>query len=99
MLALRRPLCLLSRRTFASGAATEASPSPSSSNKVQLVLACPDRLVLRKEADLVTVPGSSGVFGVGPNHVPIIDQLQPGILTITDEAEVLVKLLLVTPAL
>ena len=34
------------------------------------------------EAKMVTMKGSSGVFGVLPGHVPTIAQLQPGVVTV-----------------
>ena len=34
------------------------------------------------QAKMVTMKGSSGVFGVLPGHVPTIAQLQPGVVTV-----------------
>ncbi len=36
---------------------------------------------------MVTMKGSSGVFGVLPGHVPTIAQLQPGVVTVEYDGE------------
>merc|ERR550534_166087 len=39
------------------------------------------------QATLVTVPGNAGAFGVSPGHIPVLCELQPGILSVyTDQA-------------
>ena len=74
-------------RLFASAGEAAAATGSSNSNKVLVSLRCPERTVLLEaKADLVTIPGSAGVFGVGPNHVPLLEQLQPGVLTIQNDA-------------
>jgi hypothetical protein len=39
------------------------------------------------QAKMVTMKGSSGVFGVLPGHVPTIAQLQPGLVTVEYDGE------------
>ena len=39
------------------------------------------------EAKMVTMKGSSGVFGVLPGHVPTIAQLQPGVVTVDYDSD------------
>ncbi|EGC31922.1 hypothetical protein DICPUDRAFT_92704 [Dictyostelium purpureum] len=38
-----------------------------------------------KKAQLVTLPGAKGVFGIAKNHVPKISELKPGIVQINHE--------------
>jgi F-type H+-transporting ATPase subunit epsilon len=39
-------------------------------------------MVYRGDADMVVLPGSSGVMGVLPNHSPLLTVLQYGIITV-----------------
>lgn len=45
-------------------------------------LVSPERLVMSGEAEIVTVPGSEGDFGVLEGHAPFLSTLRPGILTV-----------------
>lgn len=53
--------------------------------KVAFELVSPEKLLASIEADMVTVPGSEGDFGVLPNHVPMISTLRPGVITVDAE--------------
>src|SRR5437762_9255190 len=51
--------------------------------KVAFDLVSPERLLLSEEADMVTVPGTDGYFGVLAGHMPLITTLKPGIIDVT----------------
>jgi len=40
-------------------------------------------IMSKKPASLVTVPGASGYFGIAPDHVPVVAELKPGLVSIT----------------
>merc|ERR1719461_2704701 len=50
---------------------------------MNFTLACPQKILLDEEAvRLATVPGAAGAFGVMPGHIPILCEMQPGILSV-----------------
>jgi F-type H+-transporting ATPase subunit epsilon len=55
-------------------------------DKITFELVSPERLLLSVEADMVTVPGSEGDFGVLPGHAPLISSLRPGVIEVTGAA-------------
>jgi F-type H+-transporting ATPase subunit epsilon len=56
-------------------------------DKITFELVSPERLLLSVEADMVTVPGSEGDFGVLPGHAPLISSLRPGVIEVTGAAQ------------
>lgn len=44
-----------------------------------------DRMVFEGDADIVIVPGESGLMGILPNHAPLLSTLRFGILTVKFE--------------
>ena len=52
-------------------------------DKLTFELVSPERLLLSVEADMVTVPGAEGDFGVLPGHAPMISGLRSGVIEIT----------------
>jgi F-type H+-transporting ATPase subunit epsilon len=48
----------------------------------QLDIVTPDRLLQSTQAEMVTIPGTEGEFGVLANHAALISTLKPGIITI-----------------
>jgi len=50
--------------------------------KIAFDIVSPERLLLSDEADMVTVPGSEGEFGVLSGHMPLISTLRPGMIDI-----------------
>ncbi|HEY3777980.1 MAG TPA: F0F1 ATP synthase subunit epsilon [Rhizomicrobium sp.] len=52
-------------------------------DKIAFDLVSPERLLLSDEADMVTVPGSEGDFGVLAGHMPLISTLRPGVIEIS----------------
>ena len=59
--------------------------------KVAFELVSPEKLLASLEADMVTVPGSEGDFGVLPNHVPMISTLRPGVITVDEDANTRIR--------
>jgi F-type H+-transporting ATPase subunit epsilon len=51
-------------------------------DKIAFDIVSPERLLLSDEADMVTVPGSEGDFGVLAGHMPLISTLRPGVVDI-----------------
>jgi F-type H+-transporting ATPase subunit epsilon len=47
-------------------------------DKLTFELVSPERLLLSVEAEMVTVPGMEGDFGVLPGHAPMISGLRAG---------------------
>ncbi|MBA3765930.1 MAG: F0F1 ATP synthase subunit epsilon [Acidobacteria bacterium] len=52
-------------------------------DKIQLEVVTPERRVLSETVDGVQIPGLNGELGILPGHVPLISQLQTGVLTYT----------------
>ena len=51
--------------------------------KIPFDLVSPERLLLSEEADMVTLPGTEGYFGVLAGHMPLITTLKPGVIDVT----------------
>src|SRR5438874_4240620 len=51
-------------------------------DKIAFEIVSPERLLVSDEADMVTVPGAEGDFGVLAGHMPLISTLRPGIIDI-----------------
>jgi F-type H+-transporting ATPase subunit epsilon len=51
-------------------------------DKVAFELVSPEKLLLSTTADMVTVPGAEGDFGVMPGHQPLISTLRPGAIEV-----------------
>ena len=58
-------------------------------DKFPFELVSPERLLLSVDAEMVTVPGAEGDFGVLAGHAPLISSLRPGVIEIdgADDAE------------
>jgi F-type H+-transporting ATPase subunit epsilon len=56
-------------------------------DKIAFDIVSPERLLLSDEADMVTVPGSEGDFGVLAGHMPLISTLRPGVVDIRGGSE------------
>lgn len=50
--------------------------------KIAFDIVSPERLLVSDQADMVTVPGSEGEFGVLTGHMPLISTLRPGVIDI-----------------
>jgi len=55
--------------------------------KLHFELVCPERLLMSADADMVTVPGSEGVFGVMAGHAPFMTSVSPGVIDVLDGRE------------
>ncbi|HTT99239.1 MAG TPA: F0F1 ATP synthase subunit epsilon [Rhizomicrobium sp.] len=51
-------------------------------DKIPFDIVSPERLLVSDEADMVTVPGTDGDFGVLAGHVPLISTLRPGVIDV-----------------
>lgn len=52
------------------------------SDKISFDLVSPERLLLSAEAEMVTLPGTEGYFGVLAGHAPVISTLKPGVIDV-----------------
>jgi F-type H+-transporting ATPase subunit epsilon len=51
-------------------------------DKISFELVSPERLLLSEMAEMVTVPGREGDFGVLAGHAPVISSLRPGVIDV-----------------
>jgi F-type H+-transporting ATPase subunit epsilon len=51
-------------------------------DKIAFDLVSPERLLLSEDAEMVTVPGTEGEFGVLAGHMPVISTLRPGVISV-----------------
>jgi F-type H+-transporting ATPase subunit epsilon len=51
-------------------------------DKISFDLVSPERLLLSETAEMVTVPGREGDFGVLAGHAPLISSLRPGVIDV-----------------
>jgi F-type H+-transporting ATPase subunit epsilon len=49
---------------------------------VHFELVSPERLLMSVDAEMVTLPGGDGDFGVLPGHAPLISTLRPGVIEV-----------------
>jgi len=56
-------------------------------DKVNLEVVTPARVVLRRDVDMVVLPGSEGEFGVLLGHIAFLSGILPGELRYTDGTE------------
>jgi F-type H+-transporting ATPase subunit epsilon len=54
---------------------------------MQLNIITPDGSALSEDADMVTLPGVEGQFGVYPQHVPLLTQMIPGEIVVRKESK------------
>jgi F-type H+-transporting ATPase subunit epsilon len=55
--------------------------------KLNLEVVTPDRVLLKREVEMVVLPGTQGEFGVLPGHVPFLSGIVPGELRYTAGSE------------
>jgi len=74
----------LAQRWYAETAAQPAAAA-SAATKVTLTIATPIKTIFKaKEIDSIILPGLAGEFEVGANLVPVISELQPGVVTVSE---------------
>lgn len=77
---LRRRFCAPAIQTKELPTKAEGEPIP---DFMTLSISSPiDSYLEDAQARLVTVPGSGGAFGIMPGHIPVLCELQPGIISV-----------------
>tara|TARA_B110000261_G_scaffold131437_1_gene147570 strand:+ start:35 stop:445 length:411 start_codon:yes stop_codon:yes gene_type:complete len=56
--------------------------------KLNLEVVSPERLIMSKSVDMVSVSGTEGDFGVLPGHTALVSSIRPGLLQIEVDKEV-----------
>ena len=56
-------------------------------DKITFDLVSPERLLLSKPVDMVTVPGSEGYMGVMAGHAPLVSTLRAGMIDMQDNGD------------
>ena len=54
-------------------------------DKITFDLVSPERLLLSRRVDMVTVPGTEGYMGVIAGHAPLVSTLRAGMIDMQDE--------------
>jgi len=54
-------------------------------DKIKFDLVSPERLLLSRQVDMVTVPGTEGYMGVIAGHAPLVSTLRAGMVDMQDE--------------
>lgn len=80
--------CRVAARGFRAGAVLRAGASEAGSaggvpSKLRLNMVVPHQILVKnEEVRQVTIPSPNGEFGVLAGHVPVVTELQPGVVTI-----------------
>ena len=56
-------------------------------DKIAFDLVSPERLLLSKPVDMVTVPGTEGYMGVVAGHAPLVSTLRTGMIDMLDDGQ------------
>jgi len=56
--------------------------------KLNLEVVSPEKLVMSKSVDMVTISGTEGDFGILPGHAAVISSIRPGLLEIETDKEI-----------
>jgi len=56
-------------------------------DKITFDLVSPEKLLLSKSVDMVTVPGTEGYMGVLAGHSPLVSPLRAGMIDIQDDGQ------------
>ena len=56
-------------------------------DKITFDLVSPERLLLSKAVDMVTVPGTEGYMGVMAGHAPLVSTLRAGMIDMLDNGQ------------
>lgn len=80
---MNRTIATVSRRLYSSSRRLAAADSGAGSGFLNLNFNLPHQSIYnQKEVDKVILPGEDGEFGVTAGHSPMINQLQPGMVTV-----------------
>lgn len=55
-------------------------------------LVSPEKILLDQEVSMVVIPGLEGDMGILPNHAPLLTLLRPGVITVYEDAKILVRI-------
>ena len=56
--------------------------------KLSLEIVAPEKMVMTKKVDMVTISGAEGDFGVLPGHAALVSSIRPGFLEIEDNKDI-----------
>lgn len=56
-------------------------------DKISFDLVSPEQLLLSEDAEMITLPGTEGYFGVLAGHSPLISTLKPGVIEVKGGAD------------
>ena len=56
--------------------------------KLNLEVVSPEKLIMSKSVDMITVSGTEGDFGVLPGHTALVSSIRPGLLQIEADKDV-----------
>ena len=56
--------------------------------KLSLEIVAPEKMVMTKTVDMVTISGAEGDFGVLPGHAALVSSIRPGFLEIEDNKDI-----------
>ncbi len=56
-------------------------------NTLKLEIVTPEGKVYSEDAEMVTLPGVTGQFGVYPQHIPLMTQMVPGEIIVTKNGQ------------
>ena len=56
--------------------------------KLNLEVVSPERLIMSKSVDMVSISGTEGDFGVLPGHTALVSSIRPGLLQIEADKDV-----------
>ena len=57
-------------------------------DKLNLEVVSPEKMVISKPVDMVTISGTEGDFGILPGHAAIVSSIRPGFLEIEADKEI-----------
>ena len=56
--------------------------------KLNLEVVSPEKLIMSKSVDIVSISGTEGDFGVLPGHTALVSSIRPGLLKIEADKEI-----------
>ncbi len=55
-------------------------------------LVSPEKVLFSQEVSMVVIPGQKGDIGVLPHHAPLLTLLRPGVVTVYENAKILIRI-------
>ncbi len=59
---------------------------------IPFTLVSPEKILLDQNVSMVVIPGLDGDIGILPGHAPLLSLLRPGVITVYEEAKILVRI-------